>query len=401
MAAAAISKTPENLVRALTTFFPCSSSHQLTAEVFLKSLNKLQYTNPRVLSFSNKSLVVKVNNSNISQETILKIHNIALEKITCERTNTKKLYEIARNFVPEIINTDPEISFVENLDGLGIRNCTEMEFVGEDLFDSFLDLERPFMNLSQLSSFTAQFMAFWKIVTDNGQIPTDIKPENITVKSSTPNDVNIRFIDHEVVLKPGKLDLRSKEIFKTIGYFSPAYAASKIDATYLSFPLGVILYTLITKEYLFPIHRKEHAALFRNLKERNDSYDRIYLYMVFQLIGQPDENFFNGGENHKRFNFQKIDDHYSIQLTSKEYQCIDDEKSMKNEETLTNKLKIILEDEFHPLYTDVDVEEKAAALKDIIMSLLRAKDKTSPSTLLPQLEKFFPDIRSLYTSHLG
>lgn len=398
MATATSTTPPNNLRQALTTFVPYYNTRNCVSN-FLETLEHYDYKDPCIIHFSSKSMIVKVNNTGLAEETILKIHNIAQECIERERTNTQNLHDRATAFIPNIIRTDREIAFITGTKDYGVKKYTEMEYVGTDLFNTFLNNPDNTMNIDQLSSFTAQFMAYWEILLNNNQFPTDIKPENITIKAHTKKNLKICFIDHEVVLESGQFDFKNTEVYKTTGFFPPSYAASKIDSTYLSFPLGIILFMLIAKQDLFGVENIK-----KNLQlsvERSQLLDRLYLYKVFQLLGQPDKTFFDGGKQIKPFPFKIEKGCYKIQLNPEELECIDQNYFIKNEEELKNKLHSVLENESHPLHEDNGVEEKAIAFKDIIMNFLKAKANTSPRTLLPQLEKIFPNIRTSFEGHLS
>lgn len=381
---------------AVRSFFPKEANNSSLIDkrvtLLVEDLKKQGFFDPQVLFHSARTIVVKATTAKEDEPIILKISSV-YETCSAEKDHLESFNQKIPGFTPRLISKGM-VNFGEE-DGhiKDKRGYIAMEYAGENLIDAFLE-KNNLPTSHQLTSFLAQYLVFWKKQKNENLILGDIKLDNIVVKKNGPNDLSVKFIDVESAREEGPIDLTSENFSLTMNYSPPTYSINTLDLTFVSFPLGTILYGLIANAPLFGIEEDNLAPNFPEyLHERIEI--RVYLDMIFQLIGEPPQTFFQDKNIDWDILRQAENLDYHINLEEKEKLLIPD-YFVKTPEGLKKDLEEILANKEHPLHVEGDVERSAQALSEIILKLLRADKNMEPEDMLDSLATMFPEIRTQF-----
>lgn len=402
MAAAQVSRPFQThrltLENALAKFLPENSKRIQTyaRSLFIELQNKY-FTNIEVVDFSSRSIVLAARHSLEQSNRILKIQDFQSGLFNASRSTPEiNNFHFLRDLIPSRV---PYSHSVTRLDiqsprtFLGTANLIEMEDAGIDICDQFM-VSNKYISREQLTSFFAQYLAFWNTLKVNKMVLGDIRPENIVYRQAPDGKHVFKHIDFENLHEEGFFKFEKYSFLKTTGFFPPAFAANRLDFSFYSFPLGSIFYSLLTKKKLFPFNARELNHLLS--EQTKDCKNSAYFHMIYCLIDNPTREFYDNGKPHPEFRFFQDGDRYRFEADEKSLNVIDHAKFVGNREGLKQSIFKVLRLKTHPLYSEEDTENNAEHFTTIILKLLSAGNDLEPSSLLEDLEQCFPGVTEQY-----
>ncbi len=223
----------------------------------------------KFLGKGGSAVVIKVKLS--EQEMALKIAvssslNGLLE---LESINHERLYETCPEFILKP-NQLFNIAIRNQFGAVYTRSVLPMKVGGQTLFDVFLSKDTPrVVPFFEIISFTSQYLDFCQKLEDNGLAKADIHPRNILCEGH-PEGLKYKFIDHVEV---GEINQDAPGPYMvTRNFRAPSVYLGKHTRSNYMFPLGCILYQLITGRYLFTTELKEEPKSSRMLRHLNKTF---------------------------------------------------------------------------------------------------------------------------------
>lgn len=155
-----------------------------------------------------------------------------------------------------------------------------MEFVqGNDLFDIFMENDNNYI-LFILPTIIQGVIRGLKYMHKKGYIHRDIKLENIILT----RDNKIKIVDYDFIIAEDTIDIDSR--CGTPYYVSPEILGDNtIDHRTDIWSLGVVLYTLLTRDY--PFDGEDEIEVFENILSENPSLNKIpsnYIVIVTGML---------------------------------------------------------------------------------------------------------------------